>query len=490
MGPNYKKSYEKDYQELMEKFEASQKENKELKKMNSDLNLIVSSVSQIKDTLNEFNNKVNELTNELKQKDELIQKLLDEIQRLKNNNKKDSSNSSKPSSTNGSKKISNSREKSNRNKGGQNGHKAHTLKIKDVEKIIKENNVKVIQNKIKDKNIKVPKYVIDLDIKVKITENKGAKIDKLNEVVYGNNIKSTAILLSANNYMSYDQIVNYFDSVTNGIIKLSKGTLVNWINEFGNKIESELKIIENDLLNGHYIQVDDSALKINGENSSQLCLCNKESVHLYASKSKSSEAWSNTPLKNYVGIEIKDGTKVFDFTKNDKAQCIAHIIRYLKAAFEFSNFKHIAPKQLISFFKSINLERCNLINMGINSFPDEQIIRYKQRYDELMLEWGNELDGESEIIYKEEINLWKRMNGKDKKEILYFITDFEVPFTNNNAESAQRGIKIKQKIGKFRSFTGANNYCRIKSFILTLKKRKISLLDSINKVLSNIPVLA
>ena len=36
------------------------------------------------------------------------------------------------------------------------------------------------------------------------------------------------------------------------------------------------------------------------------------------------------------------------------------------------------------------------------------------------------------------------MKGKDKKEILFFINDFDIPFSNNNAESMQGGMKIKQ----------------------------------------------
>lgn len=58
--------------------------------------------------------------------------------------------------------------------------------------------------------------------------------------------------------------------------------------------------------------------------------------------------------------------------------------------------------------------------------------------------WGTKLKGESEIIYSEEIQLYNRMKEKDKEEILFFINDFDIPFSNNNAESMQRRMKIKQ----------------------------------------------
>ena len=55
--------------------------------------------------------------------------------------------------------------------------------------------------------------------------------------------------------------------------------------------------------------------------------------------------------------------------------------------------------------------------------------------------------------------------------MLYFLKDFQIPATNNNAESAQRPVKIKQKIGKFRSEDGATTYAIIRSCISTYKKQ-------------------
>lgn len=87
----------------------------------------------------------------------------------------------------------------------------------------------------------------------------------------------------------------------------------------------------------------------------------------------------------------------------------------------------------------------------------------------------------------------KKMNPKirgDRDEILYFLKDFKVPSTNNNAESSQRGVKIKQKIGKFRSEEGANNYLIIKSCILTYKKQILDILESLMKSFEGETVLS
>ena len=488
---NYSKLYERHVDELIDENEALQSENKELKRETKRLQNIEKmfiSISAKLDVLTKAFNTLSSLYEKSLKENELLKA---ENERLKNNNKKDSSNSSKPSSTNGSKIISNNREKTNKSKGGQKGHKAHTLKAKDIDKLIKDKeNFKLVKNTIDDLGKKCPKYVLDIVIDILVTENVGCDIDKLNDVKYGDNIKSIVVLLLTDNYMSIDNVVKFISAITNNVINLSKGTINNWMNNFSNALEDEINEIENDLLNGYYVNSDDSSIKINGDNSNQLCIANEKNVLLYASSSKSREAWNKTIISKYTGIIVKDGTKVFDNYTTDKSQCGAHILRYLKGAYEFSDKKHKAPKMMSSFLTSINKYRNKLIEMNVSSFFDEQLIRYEKRYDEIISIWGKELNGVSKITYKDEINLYDRMKEKDKKEILYFIYDFKIPFTNNNAESAQRGIKIKQKIGKFRSFTGASNYCIIKSFILTLKKRGLSLINSIKKIINGNPVLS
>ena len=491
MKKDYSKNHEKDYQALYEKYEASKLENKELKELIRDLKAIAASTIEIKESLKELKEVNKEQSETINKLTEQNKKLLDEIERLKNNNKKDSSNSSKPSSTNGSKKIPNSREKSSRKVGGQANHIAHTLKAKDIEAIIKDKeNVEYVKETISEINKKCPKYVIDLCVKLLVTENNSENIDKLNDVQYGDTIKSIVVLLATDCYMSYDNIIKFISALTNNKINLSKGTLVNWIENFSNKLDDEIKVIENNLLDGYYINADDSQIKINGENYNQLCLCNPKSVMLYNSKNKNREAWKNTIITNYIGIIVKDGTRVFNNSNNKKSQCCAHIIRYLKGAYEFSDNKHRTPKKLLEFLKSINNYRNRLISKNITAFTEAEITRYTNRYDELIMQWEKELENESKTVYKEEINLFERMKGKDKKEILYFMEDFNIPFTNNNAESSQRGVKVKQKIGKFRTEKGAKSYFKAKSFILTLKKRKYSLFESINKIISGYPVLA
>jgi Transposase IS66 family len=67
-----------------------------------------------------------------------------------------------------------------------------------------------------------------------------------------------------------------------------------------------------------------------------------------------------------------------------------------------------------------------------------------------------------------------------KTETLRFLTDFDVPFTNNLAEQDLRMMKVKMKIsGSFRTLDGAQIFARLRSVVSTARKQGCNILQTL-----------
>ena len=493
---------EKEYKLLLEKEnEIKDKENKLLKQQNKQKDEIIHDLdtNNYKEKYNttishynsllKINNEQNIEINELKKKVEDLQRLLaTQSVRIK----KDSSNSSKPSSTNGFKKvITNRREKSNKKQGGQTGHvgaflsdpmSRDNIKLDNIETEIIEINKNEFN---KDKKVVIRK-VIDIEVKTKITIYKyypdsngkyNIKKEHNSPIQYGPNIKAMAVdlMVSANN--STDAVVEFFDSITNGVMKLSKGSLSEWQKKCAKMLEPQIKNIQANLMDSYYTNNDESQIKVNGEAFNVLGCSNKKYTRLWISKNKSQKALEDIGfLNHYKGIVVKDGTDLYNHCGEKRAQCLSHILRYIKGVSDFNG--HTGAIEMSKLLSEINEKRNEYLSLGKERFEKDEIKEFNKSLKSTFNKWKKERMKSSETnnpVYDDERKLLSRFEDKKElKEILYFIDDFKIPSTNNQIETDLRPIKIKQKIGKFRSTNGAEVYSEIQSCINTYKKQNYS----------------
>lgn len=496
MASNYSKFLYNDYEKIVKQNE----EQTGLLKENNEL------IKTLNNTIKSMQEMIYKLQKVIEEKDQ-------EILRLKSKNDKDSSNSSKPSSTNGFKKvITNRREKSTKNQGAQKFHKGHKLEQK-LDQFLSSGNIEeeIIEVNKTEKNKKkrfIEKVVLDIRITKTIKRYRyyPDEFGKYNipkchnqKVQYGNFIKGLSVDLMNNLYNSTDGVTRIISDITNSGITLSKGTLINWNNEIKNNLIPQINHIEEYLLDSYYLNHDESQIKIDGNGYNILCACNKKYTRLWTSEHKSQEAIDGLGfLPKFQGVIVKDGTELYNKYGCFLAQCISHIQRYLKGIYDF--VAHKGPKKMSEFFSKYNTRRNELIEKEITSFASEELESIYKEYDSIVNEWEVELRNDiNNHLFEEELKLWtrlkydnKKMDEKirgDREEILYFLKDFRVPSTNNAAESSLRGVKIKQKIGKFRSVEGSENYSIIKSCILTYKKNNINVLSALISAFENSPIL-
>jgi transposase len=88
-----------------------------------------------------------------------------------------------------------------------------------------------------------------------------------------------------------------------------------------------------------------------------------------------------------------------------------------------------------------------------------------------------------------EQNLLDRLERCDEC-ILAFLWNFKLPFTNNEAERDFRMLKVRVKVsGCFRTLQGARFHARIRSYIATLRKHGLPVLEYLRLALDGHPFL-
>ena len=128
---------------------------------------------------------------------------------------------------------------------------------------------------------------------------------------------------------------------------------------------------------------------------------------------------------------------------------------------------------------------------GRHSFDPQALLEFEAGYGRLLEKGRASLSAlkTNELGYDELRRMLNRLTDR-KDNYLLFIRDYKVPFTNNQAERDLRPVKTKQKVsGGFRSWGGVERYARIRSFISTVKKRKLGVLESIARVFRGSRVL-
>lgn len=134
-----------------------------------------------------------------------------------------------------------------------------------------------------------------------------------------------------------------------------------------------------------------------------------------------------------------------------------------------------------------------------NEIPDQKINRLEKIYDKIVKEGlAYHLKRREQLIFGGRLtrkryaghNLLLRLE-KYKEDVLRFLHDPIVPFTNNQAEQDIRMMKVKQKIsGGFRTIDGADVFVRLRTFLSTIRKQNLNLFASIsNAINGGLPII-
>ncbi len=252
------------------------------------------------------------------------------------------------------------------------------------------------------------------------------------------------------------------------------------------QIEPSLEATWQQLIASPVVHFDESGLRVEGK-LNWLHVASTEWLTYYTVHPKRGrkgmQAMGILPL--FQGRAIHDHWQsYFTFDHCQHALCNAHHLRELQ--FVVDQYQQPWAEEMGQLLLDIKAE-VEATSLEQISLAPQRLTWFEMRYNELISQ-GLEanpppahppLKKRGRKKQSPPKNLLDRLQ-QFKPQVLAFMYDFRVPFDNNLAERDVRMVKIKQKVsGAFRTRTGAETFCAIRSYISTVRKHGLNVIDAI-----------
>lgn len=453
-----------------------------------------------------------DLQNRLDEKDAVIAALRVEIECLKARVAElqrqlglNSLNSARPPSTDGLKKpprIRSLREPSKRPSGGQVGHLGKTLRQIDSPDSIQDHvaetcahcHARLTAERVTGMQ---RRQVFDIPVpRLEVTEHRAqiytcaacqgtTKADFPQEVTsptqYGPRVRAAAVYLNAGQLIPEDRVAETMNDLFQ--VKLCPATIAAIGICKAAELQPLLDRIETRVVAAPVRHLDETGFRVGGRTQWLHVASTAQLTHYRVSPKR-----SNLPL-------ITSGTVVHDHLKSyytlpgvTHGLCNAHHLRELKALIEIE--KEPWANRMDRLLRKTNRAVQRAKDKGATTLTVGTQQRIMRVYDVILARGLAFHEAQPPLLRRPGArgrpprrvghNLVLRFQGY-KNDVLRFVTDFAVPFTNNQAEQDLRMMKVKQKIsGSFRSSTSAEAFASLRSIFSTARKRCWNLLDTLS----------
>ncbi|WP_254068220.1 IS66 family transposase [Vibrio aestuarianus] len=300
--------------------------------------------------------------------------------------------------------------------------------------------------------------------------------------IMGPNLLSHIAILAGQYHLSVRKI--------RSLLKEQFGTTfsIGAISEAQTRVASMLtplhQAIKSNIQTAPLVHVDETSHSRNSEERLQWCwlVSSDDLVYEKILFSRSIHSAKAVLGAHYSGVVVSDQYGGYNWISPNKHQlCWSHVLRNLQQIADYTGKGHTAKigQRLVMLSKLVFRTRHRWESETIKySLYLNRLSRIRQRFNY----WLNK--GIKQIPIQRYQGRCKKLD-EHRPSLWLFLTNPKIPLTNNEAERRLRGFVIQRKIsygttsdagGKFRD--------RLHSLIETCKKRKISSLDTLSRIVN------
>lgn len=457
------------------------------------------------------------------QKDELIGRLWaqllkqeERIGQLEARLRLNSRNSSKPPSSDGLAKPApkSLRLKGQRPVGGQKGHEGNTLRQSArIDEIIEHHGAgacPACQGQWSAHEVIDRRQVFELPVlRAQVTEHRlmrsrcrcgavheGRWPEGVNAPAqYGERAKALAVHLNQHQLVPLQRTCELMRDVFG--LALSQASVHAFASEAALALAPTVEAIGRAVQAAPVVHADESGIRIEGKLHWLHCLVTDSLSWLGHHAKRGSEAFEELGLLGGVrGTLVHDGLAGYRNLECAHSLCNAHHLRELTFAHEHPSGK--AVNGWAGEMKTLLVQANDEVAQAGGPLPPQRQAWFEAQWDRL-LDCGESVhpevrpEGQSPVKrgrhkQSKEFNLLKRLRVH-RLDVWRFMTDKDVPFTNNVAEQALRMSKVRQKVsGCFRTQQGASTFFTIRSYLATMRKQRACLFECLISTFKGQPV--
>jgi transposase len=299
---------------------------------------------------------------------------------------------------------------------------------------------------------------------------------------YGERLRAAAVYLNVQQLIPEDRVAQTLCDLF-GAVRFCPDTLADWVERKARAFAPVFVHIAALAAAAPVRCLDETGFRVAGRGH-WLHTVATESLTVYRVSAKRSEM----PKDLIAGVVVHDGLKSYrGLSGVGHALCNAHHLRELKALIEFDKEPWAEPMRdlLLEANRAVGEAR----QRGQTALDPDVAQAFHNRYWELLklgLSHHRKLprlprhaSNRGRAKRRPGHNLLIRLH-KFKDDVLRFLADFAVPFTNNLAEQALRMMKVKMKIsGAFRTLAAALDFAALRSVVATARKQGWNILQTL-----------